>query len=163
MLDVTRFESGGTAPVGTLAPVEDVLVQERPRRIARPDPRIVAAVFAGGAAGALARAVLEELRPAGAGWPWVTLAANLAGTALLAWVAVRLAERLAPSPPTRALLGTGFCGGLTTFSTLQVEAVRLVDGGRPAMAAAYLAISVVGGLVVVFLAARLVRRARWRA
>lgn len=127
------------------------------------DPRAWAAVTAGGALGTLARAALEEWQPAGRGWPWTTLAVNLAGAALLAWVAVRLSERLAPTTYARALLGTGLCGGLTTFAALQVEVVRLAEDGRAGLAAAYLGTSVLGGLVAVFLAARLVRRARWRA
>ena len=126
------------------------------------DPRMLAAVFAGGLLGGLLRAALEDWQPAGAGWPWVTFVANLAGAALLGWAAVRLPERLAPSTYPRPFLGTGFCGGLTTFSTLQVEVVRLAHEGRSGMAIAYLTASLAGGLVVGFTAIRLVRRARWR-
>lgn len=126
------------------------------------DPRMLAAVFAGGLLGGLLRAALDDWRPAGVGWPWVTFIANLAGAALLGWVAVRLPERLAPSSYPRPFLGTGFCGALTTFSTLQVEAVRLAHEGRPGMAIAYLTASLAGGAAVGFTAIRLVRRARWR-
>ncbi len=126
------------------------------------DPRMLAAIWTGGACGGLLRAALEEWWPPGDGWPWTTLAVNLAGVALLAWAATRLAERLRPSTYPRPFLGTGLCGGLTTFSALQVELVRFLRDGRPGIAAAYLAVSLVGGLLVGFVAMRLVRRARWR-
>jgi CrcB protein len=120
------------------------------------------AVFAGGALGGLLRSALEEWRPAADGWPWITFAANLAGVGLLGWAAIRLQERLAPSTYQRPFVGTGLCGGLTTFSTLQVEIVRLARDGRIGLAAAYAAASLAGGLLVVLVVARLVRRARWR-
>jgi len=132
-------------------------------RVGHRDPRVWAAVFAGGILGTLVRAALAEAFPARSGWPWATLAVNLAGALLLVWAAVRLAERLAPSTYARPLLGTGFCGALTTFATLQTDVVRLAQAGRPGLAAAYAAASVGGGALVVFLGARLVRRARWRA
>jgi fluoride exporter len=56
----------------------------------------------------------------GHGWPWATFAANLVGTALLGYFVTRLQERLPPSTFRRPLLGTGLCGALTTFSTLQL-------------------------------------------
>jgi CrcB protein len=127
------------------------------------DPRMLVAVFAGGLLGGLLRTALEDWSPAATGWPWVTFIANLAGAALLGWAAVRLQERLAPSTYPRPFLGTGLCGGLTTFSTLQVEVVRLAHEGRTGMAAAYLGASLTGGAVVAFTTIRLVRRARWRA
>ena len=46
----------------------------------------------------------------------------------------------------RPLVGTGFCGALTTFSTFQVQMVELGDDGHVPLAAAYLAVSVVVGL-----------------
>jgi fluoride exporter len=127
------------------------------------DPRVWLAVAVGGACGGALRTALEDAHPAGSGWPWVTLAVNLAGVALLALVAVRLTERVAPTTYPRPFLGTGLCGGLTTFSTLQVEVVRLARDDRWATAGAYLAATLAGGVLVVFLVARLARRARWRA
>jgi len=94
------------------------------------------------------RAGLEARFPVGNGFPWTTLMINLAGAAVLAWTVVRVGERLPPSTFIRPLLGTGFCGALTTFSTMQVEAVRLAHHGHVATAAAYLTISVAGGLIV---------------
>jgi len=121
-----------------------------------------ASVFVGGCIGALVRAGLTRLLPPGQGFPWDTLTANLAGTALLAWFATRLQERLPPSTYRRPLLGTGLCGALTTFSTLQVELIRLGRDGHEALAAGYFALTLVGGIAVMFTVTRLVRRARIR-
>jgi CrcB protein len=121
---------------------------------------LVLAIFAGGCIGALARAALSRALPAGPGFPWATLAANVSGTALLAWGATRLQERLPPSTYRRPLLGTGLCGALTTFSTLQVELIRLARDGHAGLAALYLAVSLVTGLAAMLVVTRLVRRAR---
>jgi CrcB protein len=125
--------------------------------------RLAAAVAVGGAMGGLLRAALEDARPASGGWPWATFLANVAGVVLLAWAATRLGERLRPMAHARPLIGTGVCGGLTTFSALQLEAVDLIRGGRAALAVAYLAGSLAAGLVLAFATVRLSRRARWRA
>lgn len=93
--------------------------------------RLLAAVFCGGVAGALSRAgVAEALPPDSGEWPWATFVVNLAGAALLGWVVVR-------APRWRPLVGTGFCGALTTFSALQLELLELLDADHVALAAAY--------------------------
>jgi len=120
------------------------------------------AIFAGGVAGALARTALVRWLPVGSGWPWPTFIANVTGTILLGYLATRLQERLPPSTFRRPFLGTGFCGAFTTFSTLQVEVIRMSRDGHWALAASYLATSLAAGLVGVYLATALVRRARVR-
>jgi CrcB protein len=128
------------------------------------DVRELGAIFAGGVAGALARGGLAEALPHDPGsWPWATFAVNLAGAFLLGWLVTRLQERLPLSAYKRPLLGTGLCGALTTFSTLQLELVVLAEHGHPALAAAYGAASILGGLAAVFCATQLVRRARLTA
>jgi CrcB protein len=72
------------------------------------------AVFCGGMAGTVARAGVAE----GIASPWCTLLVNVAGALLLGYLIVA-------QPTRRPLLGIGFCGGLTTFSTLQLEALEL--------------------------------------
>jgi CrcB protein len=115
-----------------------------------------AAVMIGGAAGTLARAGLAEALPITPGhWPWATFAANIAGTLLLGWLVAAVAGGL-----WRPLIGTGFCGALTTFSTLQVQLVQLADDGHGGLAALYLAVSVVTGLAAAALGGRLARRRR---
>ena len=77
---------------------------------------------AGGSLGALARVAIAREFPVHAGsFPWTTFVINVAGCVILAYVATRLLERLPPSTYRRPAIGTGFCGALTTFSTLQVE------------------------------------------
>jgi len=108
------------------------------------DRRELGAIFLGGALGALLRAGLAEALPSpGVGWPWATFVVNVVGTALLGyWFTV-----LPHTQYRRPLLTTGFCGALTTFSTVQVELVEMIDAGRLPLACLYLGISVVAGLL----------------
>lgn len=123
-----------------------------------PSPRMLAAVFAGGALGTIARAEVAEALPVHPGtFPWATFAVNVVGAALLGWFTTRLQERLPLSLFRRPFLGTGICGGLTTFSTMQLELLRLLDGGDVGLALGYAAASVVAGLAAVLLATNLVR------
>lgn len=121
----------------------------------------LAAIFAGGFVGAVLRYALGEGLPADPGaWPWATFLANVVGAGLLAYFATRLQERLPLSAYRRPFLGTGFCGALTTFSTLQLELLRMIDSSEYALAAGYVAASLTVGAVVVFVATKLVRRVR---
>jgi fluoride exporter len=125
------------------------------------DVRELAAIFVGGAVGALARAGLAQWIPPHAGhWPWVTFGVNVAGAFLLGYFATRLQERLPLSAYKRPLLGTGLCGALTTFSTMQVELLRMLDRGSLGLALAYAGASVLAGFAAVWLPTGLVRRAR---
>lgn len=119
------------------------------------DGRELAAVFAGGVAGALARAGLANaFPPVGGQWPWVTFAVNVAGAFALGCVATGMR----PSWIARPLLGAGFCGALTTFSTVQIELLRMLDAGRAGLAAGYAAASVAAGLAAVAVASTALRR-----
>ena len=130
-------------------------------RLPRLDRRELAAIYAGGMAGALARVALAEAAPHGVdAWPWATFAANLAGALLLGLFVTRLQERLPPSSYRRPFLGTGLCGALTTFSTLQRELFHMVDAGELGLALAYAAATLAGGFACVHLATAAVRRTR---
>jgi fluoride exporter len=108
------------------------------------DRRELGAIFLGGALGTLLRAgLLEGLGEGAPGWPWATFAVNLFGAFLLGFLVVRFS----PAFRWRPLLTTGLCGGLTTFSTMQVELLTMLEAGRPGIAAGYAAASVVGGLL----------------
>jgi CrcB protein len=85
---------------------------------------------------------------------------NVAGAFLLGYFATRLQERLPLSAYRRPLLGTGFCGALTTFSTMQLELLRMVDHARYGLAAAYAAASLALGYGAVHVATALVRRVK---
>lgn len=127
------------------------------------DRRELAAVFAGGACGALARAALSQAYPWSPGhWPWPTFGVNIVGCVMLGYFTTRLQERLPLSAYRRPLLGTGLCGGLTTFSTMQVELLRMIDARDFALAAAYVLLSVVFGLLAIHVATALTRRVRVR-
>jgi CrcB protein len=78
---------------------------------------------------------------------------------LLGWFTTRLQERLPLSAFRRPFLGTGICGGLTTFSTMQLELLKLLDRGAVGLALGYAAASVVAGLAAVQLTTTAVRRA----
>jgi fluoride exporter len=127
----------------------------------RVDRSELAAVFAGGFIGALARAGVVEAVPHAAGaWPWATFLVNIAGAFARGYFTTRLQERLPQSAYRRPFLGTGFCGALTTFSTMQLELLNMLDADRYALAALYVLASVAAGFAAIAVATNLVRRAR---
>jgi CrcB protein len=79
---------------------------------------------------------------------------NVAGALALGCVATRYAIASRP----QRLLGTGFCGALTTFSAMQLELLEMLDADRYALAATYAAGSVAAGLAAVALTTSAVRR-----
>src|SRR5579863_9563146 len=125
------------------------------------DGREIAAIFAGGFAGAIARAELADAITHDPGrWPWATFIVNIAGAFMLGYFATRLQERLPLSSYRRPLLGTGFCGAYTTFSTMAVEIVKIADHGDYGLAVAYALASVAAGFAAIWAATALVRRTR---
>ena len=123
------------------------------------DNKELAAVFAGGALGTAARATVNALtNPEPGHWPWATFTVNIVGAFILGFVTTRLLERLPLSAYRRPLLGTGLCGGLTTFSTMQVETLQMIQAQEYGLAAAYCVVSVSAGLLAVYAATMLVRR-----
>ena len=149
-------------PAGAPAGEPGSLPRRRSRvMLPRADRREIAAIFAGGALGTLARAALAEAFPhAATAWPWPTFTVNVAAALLLGYFVTRLQERLPLSSYRRPLLGTGFCGALTTFSTFQIELLTLARSGHWGLAAGYLGASIAAGFAGVYLATALVRRVR---
>jgi CrcB protein len=114
----------------------------------RSDPGRLAAIYAGGVAGALARVGLAEGFPHGAAtWPWATFAVNMAGALLLGFLVAVMRGHRAESHGF-ALLTTGICGTLTTFATLQLELFEMLDAGAVGLAAGYAVASIGGGLLL---------------
>jgi CrcB protein len=125
----------------------------------RADAQTIIAIFAGGAIGTLARAALAEAFPHSATqWPWPTFTVNIVAALLLGYFVTRLQERLPLSSYRRPLLGTGLCGGLSTFSTMQVEILKMLSAHAYGLAAGYTAASIAAGYAAVHLATALVRR-----
>ena len=113
-------------------------------------------VVLGGGAGAWLRFALGrwcEAMPGVRSFPWITFGINVAGSFLLGVIAAVFVQR----PSWRLLLGTGFCGGFTTFSTFSFEALELLKAERYAAAVAYATGSVAAGLVGAYLGTRIVR------
>lgn len=121
---------------------------------------ISALVAIGGALGALCRVGVETLLPttsmADPRFPWATFAVNVLGAAVLG--AVLAICELRPHPPRwlRPLVGIGFCGSFTTFSTMSVEFVHLVETRHAWLAIGYFAASFVVGIAAAFLGTRMV-------
>jgi fluoride exporter len=74
----------------------------------------------------------------------------------------RLQERLPLSSYRRPLLGTGLCGGLSTFSTMQVELLKMISAGAWWLALGYAAASIAAGYAAIHVATALVRRVQVR-
>jgi CrcB protein len=114
------------------------------------------AVFAGGFVGALARyGVVELFAGHGGSWPWPIFLANIAGCAVLGFVIAHYRNGLEVS-----MIGTGFCGALTTFSTFQLEIYELVDAHSYFSAIAYPLFSISLGFLAVTTARRFVDRGK---
>ena len=106
-------------------------------------------VALGGAIGATLRHLsgVAAARIAGHGFPWGTLFVNVVGSLLMGMLVVALARhggtRLSP------FLATGILGGFTTFSAFSLDALTLYERGEVAVAAAYIAASLVFSLAAI--------------
>lgn len=113
--------------------------------------RAVALVFLGGIVGTGLRYALEELFPTyGTGWPWATFGINLSGSFILGALLVVL---VLAGPDdgwrrnVRVLVGTGFCGSYTTYSTFALETTQLGHHGAVGLGIAYVVSNVVLGVI----------------
>lgn len=101
-------------------------------------------VFIGGGVGSLMRYGLS-LAIGSHGFPFATLAANVAGCLLIGCFGAS-GTRFSWSEATNLLLMMGLCGGFTTFSTFSKESLALIEGGNYGMFALYAAGSVALGI-----------------
>lgn len=113
-------------------------------------------VMAGGALGAAGRFWLGGvlLRRLGDGFPWGTLAANLIGSFAAGFLVVWLESRGPSALHWRAFLLVGVIGALTTFSALMVESLAYAKSDRGGQIVVYLGLSMVMGLLMVWLGSR---------
>lgn len=109
-------------------------------------------VAAGGALGASLRHVvnLGALRLLGPGFPWGTLAINIAGSFAMGMFVELLARRFDASNELRLFVATGILGGFTTFSAFSLDFASLWERGAAAPAIAYALASVAGSILAVF-------------
>ena len=113
--------------------------------------KVLFAVAAGGAVGALARYLSMSAVGAlfGSGFPWATLAVNVVGSFILGILVELAALMWSPGEALRAFLVVGLLGAFTTFSTFSLDVAVLYERGAMLSAAAYIIASVVlcvGGL-----------------
>jgi len=112
----------------------------------------VLAVAIGGAFGALARWMLSyKLNVYFPAIPPGTLASNIIGGYIIGVAIAFFATRPEVAPEWRLLIITGFCGGLTTFSTFSAEVVMLIQQGELAKMAAAITLHLVGSLAATIL------------
>lgn len=113
--------------------------------------KLVMAIATGGAIGAVARHFVSHQIALwlGHGFPWGTLAVNVAGSLVMGVLIELMALIWSPSQELRAFLTVGLLGAMTTFSTFSLDVAVLYERGATIWAAAYLVASVVlsvGGL-----------------
>lgn len=128
-------------------------------------PTLILLVFVGGMGGTLSRFWLDGILPTPLGLPLPTLLINLSGSFLLGLLLealLRTGPDRGRSRMVRLLAGTGFLGGFTTYSAFAVEAIGLGTEGDYWLAAGYVAVSLLGGILLscagIGLAAALTRR-----
>jgi CrcB protein len=115
--------------------------------------QLLLAVFIGGGTGSVARWALSmKLNPAHHAIPMGTLAANLTGAFIIGLGLAWFNRMTHIDPMWKLLLTTGFCGGLTTFSTFSAEVVFLLQEGRAGWALLNVAVNLLGSFAMTALA-----------
>ncbi|MFJ7327186.1 CrcB family protein [Streptomyces cyaneofuscatus] len=140
--------------------------EQTPEELPEPGPpaasqaRVLGAVAAGGALGAVARYGALVVWPvAGGGFPWTVFVVNVSGCAVIGALMVLTVERgRVTHPLVRPFLGVGVLGGFTTFSTYAADVSGLLVRQELLTAVAYMAATVVAALAAVWAGAVLTRR-----
>jgi fluoride exporter len=127
--------------------LESLPERRTPSRWPRISPAVVTAVFIGGVFGGLARYGIGLASPPRAnGFPTDIFVINVVGAFALSMLLVVVLEVLPPTRYVRPLLGIGFLGAFTTFSSLTTTTDHLLAHSHPGLAAGYAFGSVIGGL-----------------
>ena len=114
--------------------------------------RNILAVGAGSFLGGAARYLVTlAMKGVGKGFPWATLAVNLAGCFLIGLLWGVFSKNGTEGSSWALFLTVGLCGGFTTFSTFSKEALMMLQGGNIWGFAGYVAISVIAGIGLVAL------------
>ena len=107
-------------------------------------------IFLAAMLGGLVRYFVSSQLPASPDFPWGTLLVNYLGIFCLVYLVKGYLAHKGTSKGLALALGTGFCGGLTTFSSLMLDAVKLLDTGRYLSLGLYLLLSIGGGLLLAY-------------
>ncbi len=107
-------------------------------------------IFLAAMVGGLVRYFLSSQLPASPDFPWGTLLVNYLGIFCLVYLVKGYLVYKGSSKGLVLALGTGFCGGLTTFSSLLLDAVKLLDTERYLSLGIYLLLSIGGGLLLAY-------------
>ncbi|RXX23464.1 fluoride efflux transporter CrcB [Streptococcus oralis] len=111
-------------------------------------------IFLAAMLGGLVRYFLSIQLPTSPDFPWGTLLVNYLGIFCLIYLVKGYLVYKGSSKGLVLALGTGFCGGLTTFSSLLLDAVKLLDTGRYLSLVMYLLLSIGGGLLLAYFLGR---------
>lgn len=112
-------------------------------------------IFLAAMSGGLVRYFLSSQLPASPDFPWGTLLVNYLGIICLVYLVKGYLVYKGTSKGLVLALGTGFCGGLTTFSSLLLDAVKLLDTQRYLSLGIYLFLSIGGGLLLAYVLGRM--------
>ena len=107
-------------------------------------------IFLAGMLGGIVRFQISKWLPSSPDFPWGTLLVNYLGIFCLVYLVKGYLVYKGSSKGLILALGTGFCGGLTTFSSLLLDAVKLLDTGRYFSLVTYLILSIGGGLLLAY-------------
>jgi CrcB protein len=121
--------------------------------------KLVLLAAAGGAVGSAARYLVNIASGQflGLGFPWGTIAVNIAGSFLMGLVVALGAFKFSLSNEMRVLIATGFLGGFTTFSAFSMDFALLIERKDYGLAGLYTAGSVTLSFLALFAALMLVR------
>lgn len=121
--------------------------------------KLVFAIALGGAFGAVGRHYVGVMMTMlmGHGFPWGTLAVNVAGSFVMGVLIETMALVWSPTAEMRALLTVGMLGAFTTFSTFSLDVVTLYERGALLLSATYIAASIMFSILALFAGLRLMR------
>ena len=111
-------------------------------------------IFLAAMLGGLVRYFVSSQLLASPEFPWGTLLVNYLGIFCLVYLVKGYLLYKESSKGLVLALGTGFCGGLTTFSSLMLDAVKLLDTERYLSLVMYLLLSIGGGLLLAYVLGR---------